>query len=173
MTSVWLPATTKHPIGVIDHGAKPRTEGVVLHIAQGSFDGTVSWFENPNRPELTGAHVLVGDTKVWQFAALDRKVWHAGAANDHLVGFEHSGTTKRTHEQWMVEHHSELVRSANRASWILHEYNLGRPKYGKNIFKHSDGGAAWGGHPCPGENFPLPEWVDLCMDAYLGHWGRK
>lgn len=171
--SIWIPHTTRHPIEIIDHGPKPRTEGVVLHIADGTFDGTVSWFENSHRPELDGAHCLFGDSKCYQLASLDRKTWHAGNANDHLVGFEHAGTPKRTRDEWMTEHHRELAMSANRASWILHEFGLGRPKYKKNIWKHSDGGPSWGGHPfCPGENFPLIEWLDLCLEAYMGHWGR-
>jgi hypothetical protein len=177
MTGVWLPHTTRHPIPALDHGARPRTTGIVIHINVGTFDGTIAWFEKPSdeKPEGTrgvGAHLEVGDGRVWQLAGLDRKCWHAGAANDHTIGFEHAGVPAWTRDDWLRHHHTELALSANRGAWVLHEFGLGRPRRHVNIFRHSDGGAAWGGHDCPGAHFPLDVWEELCLDAYLAHWGR-
>ena len=170
MTGVWLPNTTRHPIAKLDHGERPRTEGIVLHINVGTFDGTIGWFEGGANG--VGAHLEIGDGKVWQLLGLERKAWHAGAANDHLIGFEHAGYPAWTHADWLHHHHSELALSANRGAWVLHQWDLGPPKLEHNIYRHSDGGAAWGGHDCPGRNFPLDAWLALCHDAYYGHWGR-
>lgn len=170
MSGIWLPHTEHHPIPLIDHGPINGPKGIVLHINQGTYDGTIGWFSNPAAGGI-GAHLEIGDGRVAQLASLDRKCWHAGAGNDR-VGFEHAGTTARTREQWLHDHHTELALSANRGAWVLHEFNLGRPKLEKNIWRHSDGGQAWGGHACPGPSFPVDVWLDLCMDAYMGHWGR-
>jgi hypothetical protein len=173
MTDIWLPNTTKHYIQCIDKGPRPQNKGLVLHINDGTFAGTISWFENSKRQELTGAHFEFGDGKAWQLLPLGRKAWHAGAANEFSVGLEHAGVEAWTRSDWLNKHHTELALSANRGAWILHEYNLGRPKLNVNVWRHSYGGAAWGGHACPGPNFPVDMWLKMCTDAYLGHWGRK
>lgn len=175
---IWLPHTTHHPISELDHGPREQTRGVVLHINQGTYDGTLSWWalDPARKPENTrgvGAHIEIGDSRVAQCLRLDHKAWHAGAANAFTVGIEHAGVIAWTRDQWLNHHHHELALSANRGAWILHQWNLGHPVYGHNVWKHGDGGDAWGGHPdCPGPHFPLDVWLRLAHDAYYGHWGR-
>lgn len=122
---VWLPNTKRHPIAAIDHGLRPQTKGVVIHVNDGYFDGTISWFSGGAGG--VGAHVEIGDNRVWQLASLDRKCWHAVAANAFSIGFEHAGFGKQSRADWLNDGH-ELAYSANRAAWVMHEYGLGRPK---------------------------------------------
>lgn len=174
----WLPNTEHHPIGAIDHGHREETRGLVLHINEGTVEGTLSWWElDPTRKPAgtrgVGAHIEIGDNRAIQCAPLDHVCWHAGDANHFAVGIEHAGQAERTRLDWLCNHHHELALSANRGAWCLHEFELGRPIYRHNIWKHGDGGAAWGNHPgCPGAGFPLDVWLRLCHDAYYGHWGR-
>jgi N-acetylmuramoyl-L-alanine amidase-like protein len=170
---VWLPHTKAHPISCIDHGVRPETRGIVIHVNDGSFDGTISWFsQGPSGgAKGVGAHLEIGDDRVWQLAPLDRKCWHAVQANAFAIGFEHVGFGKQTRADWLQASH-ELAFSANRAAWVLHEYELGQPKLNHNIWPHSYGGAAWGGHACPGTGFPWDHWLAMCGDAYQAHWGR-
>jgi N-acetyl-anhydromuramyl-L-alanine amidase AmpD len=170
MSGIWLPNTERHPIPLIDHGPRAETRGVVLHVNEGTFDGTISWFEKGAKG--VGAHLEIGPSRVWQLAPLDHKCWHAVEANAFTVGFEHTGYGRDTREHWLDAGH-ELAYSANRAAWVLHQWNLGAPKLGHNIWRHSDGGAAWGGHACPGPGFPIDVWLRLATDAYYGHWGRQ
>jgi N-acetyl-anhydromuramyl-L-alanine amidase AmpD len=179
MTGLWLPNTERHPIAQLDHGVREHTKGVVLHINEGTFDGTLTWWALPDarKPKEThgvGAHIEVGDSRAAQCVPLERKAWHAGAwPNDNTIGIEHSGMHLRSRADWLTGHHHELALSANRAAWILHEWKLGHPVLGHNVWRHGDGGAAWGGHPdCPGPHFPIDVWIRLCHDAYYGHWGR-
>lgn len=168
---VWLPHTEHHPIAQLDRGARAKTRGVVLHINEGTVDGTLSWWKRPNND--VGAHVEIGDSRIVQCVPLDRVAFHAGAANEFSIGLEHAGFASRSRADWLNGHHHELALSANRGAWILHEYHLGHPVYGHNIWRHGDGGFDWGGHPgCPGPGFPLDVWIRLCHDAYYGHWGR-
>lgn len=169
--TAWVPNTRRHIIARLDHGALSTVKFVVIHINEGTTAGTLSWWAEPGH-EADGAHVQVSkDGTAYQVASLRRKLWHAGDANDESVGIEHEGFSHSTHPH-DSRPHVQLHASANRAAWILHECGLGRPKHGKNLFGHGEGGAAWGGHPlCPGP-WPWDEYVDLCLDAYVSHWGR-
>lgn len=177
--SMWLPETRHVPYPNLDHGPREHTKGIVLHVNAGTFDGTLEFFKST--PQGVGAHIEVGNGSqgVVQMVALDRKCYHAVDANSYTIGIEHAGFGAKASD-WPE---NEIHLSANRAAWILHRFNLGRPVRGKvnaetgeilsgNIFYHSDGGAAWGGHACPGAFFPWTEWHALCEAAYLTHWGR-
>jgi N-acetyl-anhydromuramyl-L-alanine amidase AmpD len=161
--------TTRHPMAILDHGPRAHTRGVVIHVNDGSFDGTISWFSGGSGG--VGAHLEIGEERVWQLVDLNRKCWHAVEANAFAIGFEHKGFG-RTSGEWLDAGH-ELAFSANRCAWVLHEYNLGKPRYGVNIWPHSWGGVAWGNHDCPGEHFPWRFYMNLVNDAYYGHWGRR
>lgn len=170
MNGVWLPNTTRRPMPILEHGPRAVTRGVVIHVNAGTLEGTLSWFAGGSQG--IGAHIEVGSDRVYQLADLDQVCWHAVDANAFAIGIEHAGFG-RTRSEWIDAGH-ELAYSANRAAWILHEYGLGRPHYGHNVWPHSWGGVAWGNHPdCPGGEFPWEVWMRLCNDAYYGHWGRR
>lgn len=168
MNGVWLPNTTRHRMPNIEHGRRPETRGVVIHVNDGTFDGTIAWFGGGAGG--VGAHIEVGEDRVWQLADLNAKCWHAVAANHFAIGIEHAGFG-RSADEWL-DNPIELHYSANRCAWILHEYKLGRPAYGHNIWPHSWGGIDWGNHDCPGPHFPWRQYMELVNDAYYGHWGR-
>ncbi len=165
---VWLPNTTRHPLAVLDHGPREETRGIVIHVNVGTFEGTIDWFSGGS--EGVGAHIQVGADRVFQLVDLNEVCWHAVDANAFAIGIEHAGYG-RTRAEWLDAGH-ELAYSANRAAWILHQYKLGHPQYGHNIWPHSWGGINWGNHDCPGPAFPWDVWLKLATDAYYGHWGR-
>lgn len=166
--SIWLPNTARDYYPELDHGERASTRGIVIHVNAGTYEGTMEWFHHNKG---VGAHLEVGANKVTQLVPLNRKCWHAVNANTDMIGFEHAGGGTQSRAAWLHSGH-ELAFSANRAAWVLHEYNLGRPRRGRNIFAHSDGGAAWGAHACPGPHFPWDVWMAMCTDAYMKHWGR-
>jgi N-acetyl-anhydromuramyl-L-alanine amidase AmpD len=164
---LWVPHTTRHPLGILNHGPRPSTNGVVLHVNDGTFNGTISWFSGGSRG--VGAHFEIGNGEAWQLVDIRAKCWHAVEANGHTIGIEHAGFG-RSRAEWI--HGNELDLSANRVAWILHAYRLGPPRRHHNIFYHSDGGASWGGHACPGSHFPYDVWQKKCKHAYDTHWGH-
>lgn len=165
---IWLPNTERQYYPELDHGERASTKGVVIHVNDGTYNGTLSWFHKDGG---VGAHLEIGRDHVVQLVPLNRKCWHAVNANTNTIGFEHAGMGKQSRADWLHSGH-ELAFSANRAAWVLHEYGLGRPRRGRNVFAHSDGGAAWGAHDCPGPHFPWDVWMGMCLDAYMNHWGR-
>lgn len=174
--TLWLPNTRKHLIPRIDHGALETVKFLVIHINQGTTEGTFSWWAKPGH-EADGAQVQVSqDGTVYQTVALNRKTWHAGSANPVSIGIEHEGFlpgTKDVPERLTHRPQVQLHASANRVGWLCHECDLGRPVLNKNVFGHGHGGAAWGNHPsCPGSTWPWVQYMRLCLAAYMEHWGR-
>lgn len=167
---IWLPHTERRIYSELDHGPRASTRGVVIHVNDGTMPGTLAWWHD-RRDGGVGAHVEIGPDRVVQVVPLNHKCWHAVNANANTIGIEHAGMGRQSRDAWLHAG-QELAFSANRVAWILHEFELGRPRRGVNIFAHSDGGAAWGGHACPGPNFPWDVYLNMVLHAYMDHWGR-
>ncbi|MFG3404836.1 N-acetylmuramoyl-L-alanine amidase [Streptomyces sp. NPDC048142] len=83
----WVPA---HP----DNFAADRTasvDKVVVHVTQGSYAGSISWFQNPDSE--VSAHYVIrsSDGEVTQTVRDKDTAWHARSANASSVGIEHEG----------------------------------------------------------------------------------
>jgi hypothetical protein len=65
---------------------------VVVHVTEGSFRGTVSWFRNP-RARASANYVVGRDGELAHMVSNSRVAWHAGNAwvNYHSIGVEHEG----------------------------------------------------------------------------------
>lgn len=168
--SWWVPYTRHVYYPELDHGYRGRTDGIVLHVNDGYYQGTLDFFHNNGG---VGAHFEIGfqSGQITQMVPINRKCWHAVNANANTIGVEHAGFG-RSRSEWLQNHEYEIVMSAQRVAWMLHRYNLGKPQRHKNIFYHSDGGAGWGNHDCPGSKFPYDVWSKHCMDAFIHHWAR-
>ena len=71
-----------------------RTTGithVTIHTAEGSYAGTISWFQNCSAQ--VSAHYVVrsSDGQVTQMVLEKDKAWHVGSENSYTVGIEHEG----------------------------------------------------------------------------------
>ncbi|GII24844.1 N-acetylmuramoyl-L-alanine amidase [Planosporangium mesophilum] len=66
---------------------------IVIHDTEGSFDGTVQWFQNP--AAYTSAHYVIrsSDGAVTQMVRTKDVAWHAGNwnINAESIGIEHEG----------------------------------------------------------------------------------
>ncbi|GAA3817277.1 hypothetical protein GCM10022226_42460 [Sphaerisporangium flaviroseum] len=66
---------------------------VVIHVTQGSYAGTISWFQNPSA--AVSAHYVVrsSDGAVTQMVRNKDVAWHAGnwSYNTRSIGIEHEG----------------------------------------------------------------------------------
>jgi hypothetical protein len=74
-----------------DRGAK-QIDLIVIHIAEGSYSGTISWFKD--RHSNVSAHYVVGPKgNVAQCVRNEDIAWHAGnwEYNKRSIGIEHSG----------------------------------------------------------------------------------
>ena len=102
---------------------------IVIHIMEGTLDGTDSWFQNP--ASKVSAHYGVGKNgDVHQYVLQDNTAWHAGRVNDpswklikplsvedntyinpnyYTVGIEHEGDEESDWTDEMYKASSELI----------------------------------------------------------------
>ena len=64
---------------------------VTIHTAEGSYAGTISWFQNCSAQ--VSAHYVVrsSDGQITQMVLEQDKAWHVGTENGYTVGIEHEG----------------------------------------------------------------------------------
>lgn len=167
-----LPNTEQHRIQNIEHGRRDHTRGVVIHVMDGTLDGTLSWWKDTSH-EADGAHVCVGLKKRVQTADLDAVCWHAPGddvkipgtqdGNHEFIGIEHQGGGKDSRAAW-IKRRKQRVLSANACAWVCYHYGLGQPKWNVNVGHHSD--FPQGNHPCPGPGFPDDLYIQAAVRAY-------
>jgi N-acetylmuramoyl-L-alanine amidase len=64
---------------------------VAVHTMQGSYAGSISWFQNASSE--VSAHYLIrsSDGQVTQMVRESQKAWHVRSHNPHSIGIEHEG----------------------------------------------------------------------------------
>ncbi|WP_203757244.1 N-acetylmuramoyl-L-alanine amidase, partial [Catellatospora bangladeshensis] len=64
---------------------------IVIHVTQGSYAGTISWFQNPSAG--VSAHYVVKSSngEVTQMVRDEDTAYHARSANPYALGIEHEG----------------------------------------------------------------------------------
>jgi hypothetical protein len=67
---------------------------IVVHVSEGTYRGTISWFRNP-RAHASANYVVGRDGAITQMVPNWDIAWHAGNGwvNRHSVGIEHEGYT--------------------------------------------------------------------------------
>jgi N-acetyl-anhydromuramyl-L-alanine amidase AmpD len=89
-------AATDYPpaLWVTSPNYSSRTVGisaVTIHTTQGSYAGSISWFQNT--ASGVSAHYLIrsSDGQVTQMVRESSKAWHVGSENGYTIGIEHEG----------------------------------------------------------------------------------
>ena len=64
---------------------------VVIHTTEGSYAGTISWFQNCSAQ--VSAHYVIrsSDGQITQMVSEKDKAWHVGSENGYTIGIEHEG----------------------------------------------------------------------------------
>ncbi|MHA0041494.1 N-acetylmuramoyl-L-alanine amidase [Deinococcus sp. PEB2-63] len=144
-----------HP-GNFTKGRSVRPDRVLIHVADGTYAGTLSWFQNPQCN--TSAHYTVAtDGRVGQSVSESDTAWHAGQweMNERSIGIEHEGQPSRG--PWTPSA-AQLEASARLVADICRRYGI--PADRVHVIGHNEvnpGRAARAN--CPGPTWP--------WDAYL------
>jgi hypothetical protein len=140
-------------------GPMKEHRGVVLHIAEGYFDGTISWCRNPKSD--TSAHFITGrDGRIAQLVDTETTAWTQQDGNGHWLSVENEGFT-RGHDlhQPGWEKLTAAQVDANAAILVQAHLVYGIPLQvtsdpdGTGLGHHSMGaehGERWGHRDCPG-----------------------
>jgi len=85
--AIWNAASTSN----YRAGRSQSISTIVIHVTQGSYAGTISWFKNPSAQ--VSAHYVIrsSDGQVTQMVAEKDTAWHVGSENGYTIGIEHEG----------------------------------------------------------------------------------
>lgn len=120
---------------------------VIIHTTQGSYAGSISWFQNPDAN--VSAHYVIrsSDGEITQMVQNKDIAWHAGNwdYNVHSIGIEHEGYIDQP--GWYTD---TLYRSsAALTRWLSDTYGIPRDRdhiIGHNQVPgstHTDPGSLW------------------------------
>jgi N-acetyl-anhydromuramyl-L-alanine amidase AmpD len=129
---------------------------IVIHVSEGSFDGTVAWLRDP-RAHASANFVVSRDGKVQELVPLHDIAWHAGnwAVNQRSIGIENVGFTDDPSGFTSAEYRSaaKLAAVVARRSLIPidRQHIIGHnqvpdpndPLQGGGIDRHTDPGSYW------------------------------
>lgn len=125
--------------------------GVVIHTAEGSFDGTISWQRNP--AAQVGSHFITAkDGRVVQMIDTDDRSWCQSAGNSTWISIEDEGrgSLREALTPSQVENCARILARAHQTYGV--PLQVSNSPNTPGLGWHGMGGAAWGGHyDCPGE----------------------
>jgi hypothetical protein len=147
--SRWVAA---HP-GNYSPGRSSAINLVVIHVTQGSYAGTVSWFQNP--ASGVSAHYVVrsSDGEITQMVRDGDTAYHVRSANSRALGIEHEGFVDNP--SWFTD--SMYRSSAALTKWLCERYGL--PKTRQFIVGHNQ--VPGNDHTDPGPNWNWNHYMGL------------
>jgi hypothetical protein len=124
---------------------------VVLHIADGTYDGTIAWQKNADA-NVSSHFIVAKDGRVAQMVDTDRQAWTQIAGNPYSISVENEGHTGDQLTAAQVKACSRIFERAHREHGIPLQVTskVGTP----GLAHHSMGyesGVNWGHQFCPGE----------------------
>lgn len=142
--ATWIgPTPNQRTDGMIE------VRGLVLHIQQGTEQGSEAWFKNP--ASQASSHFLNPKTgALRQLVDTKDRAWAEAAGNAHWVSIENEGYAGDSLTA------SQLDNAAHLLVWLHQEDGVPLvatdDPNGKGLGWHGMGGASWGGHTgCPGD----------------------
>jgi N-acetyl-anhydromuramyl-L-alanine amidase AmpD len=126
--------------------AGTKIDLLVYHETAGRYASDCDWLCNPVADASAHAVVREDGGQVTQLVRLSEKAWHAYPAfNARAVGIEHSNITAKGYAT-----ETQLRESARLFAWLSWKLDvpvrIARAGHGPGICRHSDLGAAGGGH---------------------------
>lgn len=124
--------------------------GVVLHIAQGSYEGTIDWQHISSGAQAVSSHFVVAKNgRIAQVVDLDCKAWAESSGNPYWISIEHEGNGGDDLTAAQIEADARIY------AFLIQRYDieltLADTPEQRGLGYHAMGGEAWGGHSsCPG-----------------------
>ncbi|WP_246108908.1 peptidoglycan recognition protein family protein [Streptomyces sedi] len=85
--ALWAPAHSAN----FATGRTQAIDTVVIHVTQGSYAGSIAWFQNPDAQVSAHYTIRSSDGEVTQSVRDRDTAWHARSGNPYSVGIEHEG----------------------------------------------------------------------------------
>ncbi|MFE7463803.1 N-acetylmuramoyl-L-alanine amidase [Streptomyces sp. NPDC057499] len=145
----WVPASSDN----YDSGRSEAIRAIVIHVTEGSYAGTISWFQNP--ASQVSAHYVIrsSDGEVTQMVRESNTAWHARSGNPYSVGIEHEGYINKP--GWFTD---TMYRSSAALTKDLAD-RYGIPKDRAHILGHVE--VPGNDHTDPGPNWDWDYYMKL------------
>lgn len=147
--ALWVPADANN----FATGRSAAIDKVIIHVTQGSYAGSISWFQNPASEVSSHYVVRSSDGQITQMVRDSDTAYHARSANSSALGIEHEG---------FVDDPSWFTDAMYRSSAALTAYlcdRYGIPKDRAHIIGHSE--APGNDHTDPGPNWDWTRYMQL------------
>lgn len=158
----WWADLAERRAGTPNHGG-PMLEhrGLVVHIAEGSYDGTITWCFTSRGDQAVSAHFVVArDGRAAQLLDTDVTAWTQRAGNGHWLSVECEGRTPEALTTAQIETIAKIfARGCLRYGYPLQiatapdQEGLGHHSMGTNghdVPTDTWTGPTWGHEDCPG-----------------------
>jgi hypothetical protein len=152
--ATWRPAYSGNYSAGFNRERDVNIDRLVVHVAQGTVAGTVSWFQD-SRANVS-AHYVVGDGgAVIQCVRHEDVAWHAGnwTWNKHSIGIEHGGYADNR-KTWTD---AKYRASAKLAAYCCRRHRI--PVDRRHIVGHRE--VPGSTHYCPGRYFDYARYLRL------------
>ncbi|WP_299539018.1 peptidoglycan-binding protein [uncultured Streptomyces sp.] len=148
-SALWVPAHANN----FKVGRAEAIDKVVIHVTQGSYAGSISWFQNST--SQVSAHYVVrsSDGEITQTVREANTAYHAKSANASSVGIEHEGWVDDP--SWFTD--SMYRSSAALTASLCARYGI--PKDRAHVIGHSE--APGNDHTDPGPNWNWTYYMQL------------
>ncbi|OGL89122.1 hypothetical protein A3H75_00310 [Candidatus Uhrbacteria bacterium RIFCSPLOWO2_02_FULL_51_9] len=131
---------------------------IIVHVAEGSYNGTISWFSRVN-PNHVAAHFVVStDGDVTQMVEIKDIGHHDSCRDARTIGIEHEGHVNdpaRWYTDEMYQASAELV------AWLVEAYDLSVSR--AHVLGHGDG-VDCSDHTDPGDGWNWDHYMTLVLE---------
>ena len=145
-------------------GRTAAIDKVVIHVTQGSYAGTISWFQNPT--SKVSAHYVVrsSDGQITQMVRDKDTACHAKSANASVARHRARGVRRRP----VVVHRRDVPLLGRADAYLCDRYGI--PKDRAHIIGHSE--VPGNDHTDPGANWNWTYYMQL-VGGSSGSGGRR
>ncbi|MEU4514992.1 peptidoglycan recognition family protein [Nonomuraea wenchangensis] len=142
--ATWVAANSAN-YAVSSRPSSDAIDRIVIHVTQGSYAGTISWFQNPSAKVSSHYVVKSSNGAITQMVREKDRAFHAGDYNRRSVGIEHEGFVSDA--SWFTD--AMYRASAALTRNIADRYGI--PKDRTHIVGHNEVPGA--DHTDPGSNW--------------------
>jgi N-acetyl-anhydromuramyl-L-alanine amidase AmpD len=130
---------------------------IIIHDTEGSYSGTLSWFQDPQAQ--VSAHYVVRsrDGHIAQMVDEKNIAWHVKCFNTNSVGIEHEGYAAKP-QTWYTE--AMYAESAKLTAYLADKYNIKKTHTTSTIMGHGEAPDC-SDHTDPGPGWNWPHYMDL------------
>ncbi|WP_237693845.1 N-acetylmuramoyl-L-alanine amidase [Streptomyces sp. SID2888] len=142
--AVWRPITINHT-----KGGQSSVRGVVVHIMDGSYAGTDSWFRNHPEAQASSHFGTSRAGELCQWVDTADRAWAQAGGNTSWLSVENEGKGGDDLTSAQLDRNAEVLAWAHETYGV--PLQVTSDPNGRGLGYHAMGGSAWGGHPsCPG-----------------------